>query len=339
MKAIGLIRYLPIDNPDSLIDIELPQPVPSGRDLLIRIEAVSVNPVDTKIRRSKGLQAVETPPRVLGWDAAGVVEAVGPQAVKFRPGDPVYYAGSIARSGANAQFHLVDERIVGHKPASLDFAAASALPLTAITAWEAFFDRLGIDRHGGNRGQSLLIIGGGGGVGSIGIQLAKLAGLVVIATASRPESRRWCQELGADHVVDHRDLKRNVAAAGFETVDFIANFNNTDHYWDVMADLIRPQGRICSIVENEGPLDLGRLKNKSATFVWEFMFTRAAYQTPDIEEQGRILDEIAVLVEGKQLKTTVGEQLSPINALHLRAAHAKLESGTAVGKIVLSGWA
>ncbi len=339
MKAIGLTRYLPISDPQSLVDVELPKPAPNERDLLVRIEAVSVNPVDTKVRRSKGVDVIESSPRVLGWDAAGVVEAVGSAATLFKPGDEVFYAGDITRPGSNSEFHLVDERIVGHKPRTLSFAEAAALPLTAITAWEALFDRLGIDRNRGNGGQSVLIIGGAGGVGSIAIQLAKLADLVVITTASRPKTREWVLSLSADKVLDHRQpLEPQLAAAGFGEVDFIANFNNTDAYWSVMAEIIRPQGHIVSIVENEKPLDLSLLKSKSATFVWEFMFTRSMFQTPDMEAQGQLLNQIAELVDSGKLRTTLTNPVSSINAANLRTAHAQIESGRSIGKIVLAGW-
>jgi zinc-binding alcohol dehydrogenase family protein len=339
MKAVGLTRYLPINDTQSLLDIELPKPAAKYRDLLVRIEAVSVNPVDTKVRRSKGPDAVESSPRVLGWDASGVVEAVGSAVTLFKPSDEVFYAGDITRPGSNSEFQLVDERIVGHKPRTLSFAEAAALPLTAITAWEAFFNRLGIDRNGGNAGQAVLIIGGAGGVGSIGIQLAKLVGLVVITTASRPKTREWVLSLGADEVLDHRQpLKPQLAAAGHREADFIANFNNTDAYWSTMADIIRPQGRIVSIVENEKPLDLNLLKSKSATFVWEFVFTRSMYQTPDMEEQGQSLNRIAELVDSGKLRTTLTNPVSPINAVNLRTTHAQIESGRAIGKLVLTGW-
>jgi len=337
MKAVALTHYLPITDPQSLFDVELLKPSPAGQDLLVRVEAISVNPVDAKMRVRMG--QVETAPRVLGWDAAGVVEAVGTAVTRFKPGHEVYYAGDITRPGSNAEFQLVDERIVGRKPRTLSFAEAAALPLTTITAWEAFFDRLNIDRHGGNRGQSMLIIGGAGGVGSIAIQLAKLAGLIVIATASRSETREWAVNLGANHVVDHRQsLSAQLTELNFRDVDFIANFSNTDAYWNVMAELIRPQGRIVSIVENKSPLDLNLLKSKSATFVWEYMFTRAMYQTADMAAQGRLLDEAAELVDAKKLSTTLFETLSPINAANVRQAHARLESGHMIGKFGLSGW-
>jgi zinc-binding alcohol dehydrogenase family protein len=338
VKAVALTHYLPISDPQSLFDTELPTPLPGAHDLLVRVEAVSVNPVDTKVRAPKA--GVESVPRVLGWDASGVVEAIGPSVTRFKPGDEVYYAGDITRPGSNSQFQLVDERIVGHKPRTLSFAQAAALPLTTITAWEAFFERLHLDRHGANHGQSLRIIGGAGGVGSIAIQLARLAGLVVIATASRPETQEWVTSMGAHHVVNHRDhLPTQLGALNFAAVHYIANFSNTDVYWNVMAELIRPQGKIVCIVENSAPLALGLLKSKSATFAWEFMFTRAMYRTPDMVAQGDLLDEAAALVDTGKLRSTLTETLSPINAANLRQAHARLESGHSIGKLVLSGWA
>ena len=337
MKAVALTHYLPITDPQSLFDTELPKPAPAGHDLLVRVEAVSVNPVDAKVRAPKA--QVEKTPRVLGWDAAGVVEAVGPDVKRFKPGDEVYYAGDITRPGSNAEFQLVDERIVGHKPRTLSFVETAALPLTTLTAWEALFDRLHIDRDGANHEQSLLIIGGAGGVGSIAIQLARLAGLVVIASASRPETQQWVTGLGAHHVVDHRQhLPTQLGALNFACVHFIANFSNTDIYWSIMAELIRPQGKIVGIVENKDPIELGLLKSKSATFSWEFMFTRAMYQTPDMDAQGIILDEVATLIDAKKLRTTLTETLTPINAANLRQAHARLESGRSIGKLSLAGW-
>ncbi len=337
MKAVALTHYLPISDLESLFDTRLPKPSPTGRDILVRVEAVSVNPVDTKVRAPK--DKVEDPPKVLGYDAAGVVESVGDGVIRFKPGDAVYYAGDITRSGSNAEFQLVDERIVGGKPTTLSFAEAAALPLTALTAWEALFTRLGVGLGGGNRGQSILIIGGAGGVGSIAIQLAKLAGLVVIATASRPQSQAWVKQLGADHAIDYSEaIIEEMDRLGHREVDFIANFNDTDAYWGVMAELIRPQGKIVGIVGNRDPLDLNLLKNKSATFAWEFMFTRSMYQTADMADQGQLLDEVAALVDAGQLRTTLGETLSPINAANLRQAHGQIESGRTIGKLVLEGW-
>jgi zinc-binding alcohol dehydrogenase family protein len=337
MKAIALTRYLPISDPQSLFDVELPKPAPRSRDLLVRVEAISVNPVDTKIRAPK--PKLETEPKVLGWDAAGVVESVGPGVTQFKPGDEVYYAGDVNRPGCNSEFQLVDERLAGRKPRKLSFAEAAAMPLTTITAWEALFERVDIDRAGKSRGKSLLIIGGAGGVGSIAIQLAKLAGLKVIATASRPETRKWVQSFGADEVIDHHQpLPAQLAALGHKEVDYIANFNNTDTYWAVMAEVIRPLGRIVGIVENSRPVEIGLLKSKSASFSWEFMFARALYQTPDMEKQGEILKEVSALIDAGTLRTTLTETLSPINAANLRKAHAALESGRTIGKIALAGW-
>ncbi|MDW3680577.1 zinc-binding alcohol dehydrogenase family protein [Cupriavidus sp. CV2] len=338
MKAVGLTRYLPIDDPQSLVDVELATPAPEGRDLLVKVAAISVNPVDAKVRAPK--DKVEPAVRVLGWDAAGTVAAVGPEVTLFKVGDPVFYAGSITRPGANSEFHLVDERIVGHKPALLDFAQAAALPLTAITAWEALFDRLGVSPQGEHAGRSVLVIGGAGGVGSIGIQLAKtLAGLTVIATASRPESAAWCRELGADHTIDHRgDMLAQLRKLGFAEVDYILCFNDTDRHFAAMATAIAPQGKICSIVENSGPLAVGDLKSKSATFVWEFMFTRSMFGTPDMIEQYLLLNEVARLVDAGRLRTTLGENLGRIDAANLRRAHAMLESGQTIGKLVLEGF-
>ena len=337
MKAVALTRYLPITDPESLFNVDLPKPQAAGRDLLVRVEAVSVNPVDTKVRAPK--PDVEKTPRVLGWDAAGVVESVGPDVTMFRPGEEVFYAGDITRPGTNSEYHLVDGRIVGHKPSSLSFAEAAALPLTSITAWETLFERLGVDRDADNSDRTLLILGGAGGVGSIAIQLAKWSGLIVIATASRPETQDWVKGLGADHVVDHRQpLPPQLAAIGHKEVNFIANFNNTDAYWVVMAESIKPQGRIVSIVENDHPVEIGLLKSKSASFGWVFMFTRAMFQTADMAEQGKILDRIAQLVDAGIIRTTLTETLSPISASNMRAAHAKSESGRTIGKVAISGW-
>lgn len=338
MKAIGLTRYLPIDDPKSLVDLEIDKPEPSGRDLLVAVKAIAVNPVDTKVRAPK--DQVESTPRILGWDAAGIVEEVGPEVCFFKPGDAVYYAGDLTRPGCNAQFQLVDERIVGRKPASIDFAQAAALPLTAITAYEAFFDRLGLDTKGANAGQSLLIIGGAGGVGSIAIQLAKIAGLNIIATASRPQTQDWVQQLGATSVINHHQaLRPQIEALGLKHIDHIAIFNNTDGHWDAVADLIRPQGTIVTIVENKQPLKQDQLKLKSAALAWEFMFTRAMFQTEDMHQQGQLLNQIAAWIDDGTLKSTLNQTLSPINAANLREAHRTLEAGESIGKIVLDGWA
>ena len=336
MKAVALKAYLPIDNPQSLLDVELENPVPQDHDLLIAVSAISVNPVDTKVRAPKDKH--EDQPRVLGWDAVGVVEAIGPAVSLFKPGDRVYYAGDITRPGSNSEYQLVNERIVGRAPASLSNAEAAALPLTAITAWEGLFDRLRINRHE-DAAKTLLIIGGAGGVGSIAIQLAKqLTMVTVIATASRPETREWCLSLGADYVVDHRELINSMHAAGHEQVDYIFCLNNTDQHWLSLCDLVKPQGIICSIVETKQPVDLNGLKNKSASFVWELMFTRSMFQTDDMIEQHHLLNEVSGLIDAGKIKTTVTNVLSPINAENLRRAHAQLESGTTIGKVVLEHW-
>lgn len=339
MKAIGLTRYLPIDHPEALLDLELPQPEPGPRDLLVRIEAIAVNPVDTKVRAPK--EQVESTPRVLGWDAAGVVQSVGGAVTLFQPGDRVYYAGDITRPGSNAEFQLVDERIAGHMPASLSFEQSAALPLTAITAWEALFERLAIGQDtAANRVRSILILGGAGGVGSIAIQLAKrVAGLTVVASASRPESAAWCRDFGADAVVDHfGDLPAQYRERGLAAPDYILCLNDTDRHFAAMAELIRPQGRIAGIVENTTPLDLNLLKAKSASFHWEFMFTRSMFRAEDMIEQHRLLERVAALVDAGVLRTTLGEVLRPINAGNLKQAHARLEAGRTIGKIVLAGF-
>jgi NADPH2:quinone reductase len=335
MKAVGLHRYLPIADKESLLDVLLEKPTVQGRDLLVQVKAISVNPVDVKVRAPKN--RTEASPRVLGWDAAGVVEAVGPECTLFKPGDEVYYAGSITRPGGNSEFHLVDERIVGHKPKTLDYAEAAALPLTTITAWEGLFDRLGISqRPEHNAGQTILIIGAAGGVGSIATQIAKGVGLTVIGTASRPESVAWVKEHGADYTISHYEpFLPQLKQLGFAGVDYIFCLNQMQQHWKQMLEIIVPQGKICSIVETDEQLDLMPLKNKSATFVWEFMFTRAMYETPDMIEQHRLLDTVAAKLDAGELRTTLTERLTPINAANLRKAHELVESGRTIGKIVL----
>lgn len=336
MKAVALTHYLPIEDPNSFIDVELPKPEVSGRDILVAVKAVSINPVDTKVRSPK--DTVEETPRVLGWDASGVVEAVGPDVTFFKPGNEVYYAGDITRSGSNAEFQLVDERIVGQKPKTLDFVEAAALPLTTITAYESFFDRLGINRDGANKGQSILIIGAGGGVGSIGIQLAKAAGLEIIATASRPETTDWVKELGADHVVNHRKpMAEQVRALGFEHVDYIAIFNDMRH-WETAVELIRPQGAIVTIDDTNLPMPMQQMKTKAASLHWELMFTRAMFKTPDMVEQHKLLNYVASEIDAGRIRTTLNEIFTPINASNIRAAHALVETGNARGKVVVHGF-
>lgn len=338
MKAVALTRYLPISDPRSLVDVELPKPVPGPRDLLVRVEAVSVNPVDTKVRSPK--PQVEAQPKVLGYDAAGVVEAVGGEVTRFTPGDEVWYAGDVTRPGSNAQYQCVDERLVGRKPSNLDFAQAAALPLTTLTAWELLFERIGLDADGGDRGTSLLVVAGAGGVGSMALQLARRAGLVAIATASRPETVDWCRAMGAEHVVDHRrPLKPQLEALGFAHFDVAINLADTDRYWDELGEILAPQGHLGLIVEPAGALRIGDpYKAKCIGIHWEMMFARARFRTADMQRQGAILDRVAALVEAGELRTTLTETLFPIDATNLRTAHAQLESGRTIGKVALGGW-
>lgn len=338
MKAVGLHRYLPIDNPESLLDLQIEKPSASGRDLLVSVKAVGVNPVDYKVRSPK--EKMEETPKVLGWDVAGIVKEIGPSCKLFKPGDEVYYAGDYTRQGGNSEFHLVDERIVGKKPKSLSFGEAAALPLTTITAYEALFDRMNISLSPNkNKNKTILIIGAAGGVGSIAIQLAKWAGLTVIGTASRPESIAWSKKLGADHTINHfEEFVPQLKQLGFEAVHYILCLNTTDKHWVNMTDAIAPQGKICSIVETDGPLNLSLLKNKSATFVWEVMFTRSMFQTEDMIEQHKLLNKVAGLVDSNIIKTTLTEHLSPINAENLRKAHRLLETGKSIGKTVVENF-
>lgn len=339
MKAVALTRYLPIDDPQSLLDVELPQPVlANGHDLLVRVEAVSVNPVDTKIRSPK--PQTEAQPKVLGYDAAGVVEAVGADVTRFKPGDAVYYAGDVTRQGSNAEYQLVDERLAGNKPESLDFAQAAALPLTTITAWELLFQRMPFDADNGGKGKTLLIIAGAGGVGSIAIQLARRAGFTVIATASRAETVAWCKTMGAHHVIDHRQpLAPQLAALGFEQIDAAINLADTDRYWETLGELLAPQGHVGLIVEPSGALKIGDpYKAKCIGIHWEMMFARPRFKTPDMDEQGRILDRVAALIDAGELRGTHSETLGAIDAANLREAHRRLESGSTIGKLALAGW-
>ncbi len=336
MRAVGYEHSRPIEDAASLVDIELPRPEAQGRDILVAVRAVSVNPVDTKVR----MRAQPDPGdwKVLGWDAAGTVEAVGPEATLFRPGDEVFYAGALGRPGTNAEFHLVDERIAGRKPALLSFTEAAALPLTAITAWEALFDRLDVHRPVPGAG-AILIIGGAGGVGSIATQLARqLTGLTVITTASRPETRAWSQALGAHHVIDHaKPLAAEVAALGIGAPGFVFSTTNTGRHLAEVATLIAPQGRF-AVIDDPPALDVLPFKQKGVSTHWEFMFTRSMFETADIGEQGVLLNEVARLVDAGTLRTTLGERFGAINAGNLRRAHALLESGRAKGKIVLEGF-
>jgi NADPH:quinone reductase len=338
MRAVAFRKSLPITDPQALVDIELEQPAPGARDLLVKVEAVSVNPVDTKVRRGGDPPNGEA--QVLGWDAAGTVEAVGSEVSIFKRGDAVFYAGSRRRPGTNAQYHLVDERIVGPKPTSLSFAEAAALPLTAITAWELLFDRIGVKRGADRR--SLLVVGGAGGVGSIAIQLArKLTGLTVIATASRPETEAWVRELGAHHVIDHsKGLAAGLQAIAFPAVDIVLALTGTAQHASEVGQVIAPQGHL-GLIEGASALtafDAGQLFSKSVNIHLELMFTRAMFATADMIAQHRLLADVATLVDRGVIRTTLGVVVGPIDAKHLREAHALIESGKAVGKVVLAGW-
>jgi zinc-binding alcohol dehydrogenase family protein len=337
MRAVGYKTAGPIDHPGSLSDIELPDPAPTGRDLLVAIRAVSVNPVDTKVRQRGG--AEDGGWRVLGWDAAGVVTATGPEATLFKPGDAVFYAGALGRQGTNAELHLVDERIVGRKPQTLNWAEAAALPLTAITAWEALFDRLDVNKPVPGIAPAVLIIGGAGGVASIAVQLARqLTELTVIGTASRPETARWVRDLGAHHVVDHgKPLAAEVAALGIGAPGFVFSTTQTDAHLTEIATLIAPQGRF-ALIDDPAALDVNPFKRKSVSTHWEFMFTRSMFGTADIAEQGVLLNEVSRLVDAGRLRTTLGEVYGVIDAENLKRAHRMLESGRTVGKIVLEGF-
>jgi len=336
MKAIGYYQSLPIDNPESLQDIELPAPVPGARDLLVRVKAVSVNPVDTKVRKNAAPEAGQA--KVLGWDAVGTVEAVGAQVKNFKVGDRVYYSGSIIRPGTNAELHAVDERIAALAPRSLDDAQAAALPLTTITAYELLFDRLRVPK-GGGEGQTLLVTGGAGGVGSILIQLARqLTKLRVIATASRAETRAWCLELGAHAVIDHsKPLAAELKAAGIGEVDMVASLTQTDQHYAQIIESLKPQGQL-AVIDDMKVLDAMPLKTKCISLHWEMMFARSRFETPDIAEQGALLAEVASLVDAGRIRTTANASFGTINAANLRRAHALIESGKAQGKVVLAGF-
>ncbi len=374
MKAIGYIQSLPASDPNSLFDFELPKPTPGPRDLLVAVRAVSVNPVDAKVRMRA--QGSREQPKILGFDCAGLVESTGPEVTFFKAGDEVFYAGAILRPGTNSEFHLVDERLAGHKPRSISFAEAAALPLTSVTAWELLFDRLRIPLslveksqveknlgdgnlvdekkprpaagrptsaqptgEGGKAGGSLLVIGASGGVGSILVQLARrLTGVTVIGSASRPESQQWVLKAGAHHVVDHsKKLSEEVRKLGIQHLEFIIGLTHTDQHFDEIVELIAPQGRF-ALIDDPALIDVRKFKPKSASLHWESMFTRSSFQTPDMIEQHRILDRISTLVDEHLIHTTLGKSAGRINAANLRQAHAAIESHASIGKIVLEGF-
>lgn len=337
MKAIGFNRPLPATHPEALLDIELPVPDLQPRDLLVEVRAISVNPADVKVRAAH--QPAPGQHRILGWDAAGIVRAVGNAVRDFSVGDEIYYAGVINRPGAYAQLQAVDERIVARKPASLNFAEAAALPLTALTAWETLFDRLRVDIPVPGAAQALLLIGAAGGVGSITLQLAKaLTPLRLIATASRETSRQWARQMGADDILDHHQpLPEQVAALGHGAPAFVFSTSHSEQYLKQMVELIAPQGRI-ALIDDPAMLDVNPLKGKSLSLHWEFMFTRPLFQTADMARQGEILKSVAELVEAGRLRTTLTDTVAGIDAANLRRAHQRLERGDMIGKLVLEGW-
>lgn len=343
MKAVGYREPLPIDNPEALLDIELPDPIARDRDLLVEVRAISVNPVDTKQRRS----AKPDPGKeykVLGWDCAGVVVGTGRLTSLFKKGDEVYYSGCIARQGANAQLHTVDERIVAHKPKSFTFAQAAAMPLTTLTAWEILFDRFGVEQrrigYNASRKGSILVIGAAGGVGSMLVQIAShLTPLTVVATASRPETTEWCRQMGAHYVIDHhRDIRTQMQELGLGEVEYIVLLSGTDTHYPGISELLAPQGKIAIIDDPQKPVDVRPLKRKSGTVVWEWMFTRSYFETPDILRQHDSLAEVSKLLDLGTLQSTMTKNYGTINATNLKIAHAWLESGRSIGKIVLEGW-
>lgn len=337
MRGIGYQKPGSVDRDDALLDIILPKPMALGRDLLVEVKAISVNPIDVKIRRSAKPEPGDW--KVLGWDAAGIVTAVGPDVTLFRPGDEVFYAGALGRPGTNAELHLVDERIVGTKPATIDWAEAAAMPLTAITAWEALFDRLQVNSPVEGVANAIVIVGGAGGVGSITIQLARaLTDLTVIATASRPETQDWARRMGAHHVIDHRQpLAAQVAALGLGAPAFVFSTTHTDAHLGEIVELIAPQGRF-ALIDDPEVLDIMPFKRKSVSVHWELMYTRSMFETPDIAKQGELLNEVSRLIDSGRIASTLTERHAPINAATLKKVHAEIESNTARGKIVLEGW-
>ncbi len=335
MKAIGIKRSLPVDNPESFIAFETEKPTPGPRDLLVKVKAVSINPVDYKVRQNAARDEELKEPRILGWDAAGVVEAAGEEVRSFKEGDEVYYAGELNRPGSNAEYQVVDERLVGHKPSKISFAEAAAMPLTTLTAGECIFDRLPIRENEG-KDHKILIINGAGGVGSIAVQLlSKLTHLKVIATASREESRQWCLDHGADLVIDHNNLIENAKKEGLGEIDYILNFSDTNMHWDAMAELVKPQGHICSIVETKEPVDINKIKNKSVAFHWELMFTRSMFHTPDMDRQHEILENLGVLLQNGKITSTLNNIIHGLEPESFIEAHKLQESGRSIGKNVI----
>lgn len=335
MKAIGFKKSLPIADEESFIEFETEIPKAEGYDLLVKILANAVNPVDFKVRKNAAINTVLDIPKIIGWDAVGLVEEVGDKTSKFKIGDEVYYAGDITRNGCNAEYQLIDERIVGKKPKNLTIAEAAAIPLTGLTAYETLFDRIKVNPET-DKGKTVLILAGAGGVGSIAIQIAKkLGNLTVIATASRQESINWCKELGADFVVNHHNLKEELEKIGHHQVDYILDFVDLEGYWEMAAEIIKPQGHIVSITGSNNPLNINVLKNKSVTFSWEFMYTRSMFTTDDIDRQHQILNHLADLLDDGTIKTTLTTTLEGFTVENLKKAHQMQESGKTIGKTVI----
>lgn len=335
MKAIGFKKSLPIADAESFIEFEVEKPSPTGKDLLVKVQANSINPVDFKIRESAAKGEVLTTPKIIGWDAVGIVEATGDETSLFKVGDEVYYAGDLTRSGSNAEYQLIDERIVGRKPSKLSIAEAAAMPLTSLTAYETLFDRIKVDPVI-DKAKTVLVLAGAGGVGSIAIQLAKKLGhLTVIATASRQDSIDWCHKMGADFVINHRDLKNELDKIGHSQIDYILDFVDLEGYWDLMTEIIKPQGHIVSITESSQPLNLNVLKAKSVSFHWEFMYTRSMFHTDDLARQHEILNHVADLLDDGTIQSTLTTTIEGFSADNLKKAHALQESGKSIGKTVV----
>jgi len=337
MKAVAYRTSLPVTDPQCFVDVELPTPEAHGRDLLVKVEAISVNPVDTKIRQRADPGGAD---KVLGWDAAGTVVAIGAEVTRFKVGDAVWYAGELERPGADSAFHLVDERLAGRKPSTLSMPEAAALPLTTVTAWELMFDRMGIPHGAQGRPASLLVVGAAGGVGSIAVQLARvLTGLTVIGTASRDDTRAWVTAMGAHHVVNHAgSLLDEVRAVAPDGVDYVLSLTHTEQHFATLVELLKPQGKLGLIDDPAEVPDIRLLKRKSLSLHWEFMYTRSMFRTDDMPAQGRILDEVANLVDAGAIRTTMRENLGVVNADNVRKAHERLESGKTIGKVVLEGF-
>ncbi len=334
MKAIGIKTSHEIDHKESLIEFETNKPIASEFKIVVKVNAVSINPVDTKVRANAASNVVLVEPKILGYDGVGIVDSIGEEVTNCKVGDRVFYAGDVTKNGSNSEFQLIDSRIVALSPTSINDAQAAVLPLTSLTGWEAMFDRMNIKV---DENKTILIIGGAGGVGSITTQIAKATtNLTVIATASREETSAWCKDMGADVVVNHRDLVTSVREAGFQYVDYIFNLADTKIHWDAMSELIAPQGKICSIVDTTEAVDINKLKSKSVTFIWEFMFTRAMFNTNDIQKQSEILTQIASLVDEGRIKTTLSKTIKGFSVDSLKEGHALTESGKNIGKIAVT---